>query len=147
MREIPPAEPYQVGDWVCRHVLATLCHQVTGLPWPVLDDLPDLTRGGRQGILAATEMHPRIQSVHAALTAAIGRDHPLTAIARTATVIVNEAKFQRQGVNVRQYAVTNAVVVAQHALELGLLDPDVKAISAWAPLDDDALPFEVTLRG
>ncbi len=145
MREIGPEEPYQAGDWVCRHLLTPLCRSITGLPWPALDDLADLRPGGRRGILAATEIHPRIQSVQAALTAAIGSDHPLTAIARIATVIVNEAKFQRQGANVRQNAVTTTVSAAQRALELGLLDPDVKAISAWDPLADDALPFEEAL--
>src|SRR3954466_15452637 len=102
MREIPSEEPYQAGDWVCRRVLLTLCRSVTGLPWPVLDDLPDLSSGGRRGVQAAAEMHPRIRSVQGALTAAVGSDHQLTAIARIATVIVNEAKFRHQGSNVRE---------------------------------------------
>jgi hypothetical protein len=92
-------------------------------------------------------MYPRIQAVQAALTAAIGRDHPLTAIARTATVIVNEAKFQRQGANVRENAVTATVAAAGRALELGLFRPDVRAISAWDPLADDVLTFEEALSG
>jgi hypothetical protein len=145
MREIRPEEPYQAGDWVCRRLLTPLCRSVTGLPWPILDDLPDLRPGGRKGILAATEMHPRMQSVQAALTAAIGRDHPLTTIARIGTVIVNEAKFQRQGANVRENAVTTTVAAAQRALELRVLDPEVKAISVWDPLADDALPFDGAL--
>jgi hypothetical protein len=114
---------------------------------PPVRAVPTAIPTGRRGILAATEMYPRIQAVQAALTAAIGRDHPLTAIARTATVIVNEAKFQRQGANVRENAVTATVAAAGRALELGLFRPDVRAISAWDPLADDVLTFEEALSG
>lgn len=141
MREIERDEPYQAAGWICDSVLPVLCRRVTSLPWPIFDGLPTIEGAGRQGIAAATAVHPAIANVQSALNAALGSEHELSTIARLATVIVNECKFQRQTDSMREIALTRTVEIAHHAQTLGLHEGAVNSVASWNPLDEKARDF------
>ncbi len=146
MREVQPDEPYQAADWLCQTIIIPLCRSVTGLPWPVFDELPRIEKAGRGGIAAATEAHDAMQRVSGALSVALGSDHILTGMVSFTKVILNECKFQRQSDNIRVTAVSRTVDIAKQAVKLGLDGKDVAAVAAWDPLADDAPEFGTVLK-
>jgi hypothetical protein len=149
MREVTREEMYDAADWLARMLVPAMCREVTGLPWPSLDDLPDMGTGARRAALDAAEaIHPRIQAAFGASTAALGDRHPLSEALGLATAIINECKFKSHTADLRETAVTRVARIAGIALALDVELDGISAIARWDPLADDARPFrEAVLSG